>query len=45
VHTLAQARLDLANEEAAEKKNGVIARHEMLPTNFILALFDIEAKL
>jgi hypothetical protein len=45
VHTLAQAKLDLAHEEAAEKKNGVITRHEMSPTNFILAVFDIEEKL
>jgi hypothetical protein len=45
VHTLAQAKLDLANEEAAEKRNGMIARHEMSPSNFILAIFDIEEKL
>jgi Tfp pilus assembly protein PilN len=45
VHTLAQVKLDLANEEAAEKLNGMIARHEMSPSNFILAVFDIEAKL
>jgi hypothetical protein len=42
VHTLAQAKLDLANEEATKRKDGVIARHEMSPTNFILAVFDIE---
>jgi hypothetical protein len=45
VHTLAQAKLDLAEEEAAQKKNGVIARHEMSPSNFILAVFDIEERL
>jgi len=45
VHTLAQAKLDLANEEAVEKRNGMIARHEMSPSNFILAVFDIEEKL
>ena len=31
--------------EAAEKSNGLIARHEMSPTNFILAVFDIEERL
>jgi hypothetical protein len=45
VHTLAQAKLDLANKEVAEKKNGMIGRHEMSPSNFILAVFDIEKKL
>jgi hypothetical protein len=45
VHTLAKAKLDLANKEAAERTNGMIARHEMSPSNYILAVFDIEAKL
>lgn len=45
VHTLAQAKLDLAEEEAAQKANGVIARHEMSPSNFILSVIDIEEKL
>jgi hypothetical protein len=45
VHTLAQAKLDLAEEEAAQKKTRAIARHEMSPSNFILAVFDIEERL
>ena len=45
MHTLAQAKLDLANDEAAEKRNGTITVHDMSPSNFILAIFDIEEKL
>lgn len=45
VHTLAQAKLDLTNEEATKKKNGMIACHEMSPSNFILAVLDIEEKM
>lgn len=44
-HTLAGVRLNLANEEAAERKSGMIACHEMSPTNFILSVFDIEEKM
>ena len=42
MHTLAQAKLNLANDEAAEEKNGMITLHDMSPSNFILAIFDIE---